>query len=128
MWICCSGVPSGQSRATWFGASWTPLRGAPSPIPMRQSPSASTVPALTPAQKSLSAARSAASNTTTCHLRSISCLPCSALLRRQHVHLADVRWSDQELRGVRHECLGNLARQMGLPTGVVGEAVEDAEL
>ena len=58
-------VPSGQSGCTWFGASWTPTRAWPSTLTMCQSGSASTVPPSTPAQKLLSLARSAASNTTT---------------------------------------------------------------
>jgi hypothetical protein len=53
---------------TWLGASCTPSRHSPSTTTLCQSSSASTVPPSRSAQKLLSAARSAASNTTICRL------------------------------------------------------------
>lgn len=53
------------ARGAWSGASCTPTLATPSTITMCRSSSASTVPPKRPAQKLLSAVKSAASNTTT---------------------------------------------------------------
>ena len=57
--------PTGHCGRTWSGACCTPMTQSPSTTMLCQSSSACTVPSSRPAQNALSAAMSAASNTTT---------------------------------------------------------------
>src|SRR6185369_13639446 len=48
-------------------------------------------------------------------------------LRRQHVHLLDLRRLREQVARLRHQRRGDLAGKVSLPAGLVRERVEDAE-